>query len=372
MRLTFVVSSLACGGGERSAILLAQGLIEKGHKILLITFEGHETDFYEIPNGVQRVSLNINKKSPNIFHAIWNNINRLKKLRQEIITSQPDIVISFLDVVNILTLLSLINSRYPIIVSEQNNPAMSTQNFWKIWSYLRKFSYSFAAKVVSSSQGVDEYFTWLSTNKRLVIYNPLASINTEVDNSILVEGLDLTKNWIIAMGRLTYQKGFDILLLTFAQIADKHPDWQLLILGEGELRKELENLRDSLGLTKKVILAGIIKNPFPILKNSKLFVLSSRFEGFGNVLVEAMACGLPVISTDCQSGPREIIQDGFDGILVPTEDVLSLGKEIDFLMLDEQERQRLGNNACITAKRFSLDNIVCIWDKLINEVYQGK
>lgn len=372
MRLTFVVSSLACGGGERSAVLLAQGLIEKGHKISLITFEGHETDFYEVPNGVQRVSLNFNKKSPTILHAIWNNINRLNKLRREIITSQPDIVISFLDVVNILTLLSLINSPYPIIVSEQNNPAMSTQNFWKIWSNLRKFSYLFAAKVVSSSQGVDEYFTWLSTDKRLVIYNPLASINTEVDNNILIQGVDPKKNWTIAMGRLTYQKGFDILLLAFAQIANKHSDWQLIILGEGELRKELEILRDSLGLSQKVIFPGIIKNPFSILKSSKLFVLSSRFEGFGNVLIEAMACGLPVISTNCQSGPREIIKDGFDGILVPNEDVLSLSKEIDFLMFDEQERRRLGNNAYITAKRFSLDNIVCTWEKLIYEVYQGK
>lgn len=370
MRLTFVVSSLACGGGERSAVLLAQGLMEKGHEISLLTFEGYETDFYEIPNGVKRIALNLNKKSPTIFHAILNNINRLNKLRREIINSQPDIVISFLDIVNILTLLSLINNPYPVIVSEQNNPAMSTQNFWKLWSILRKFSYSFAAKVISSSQGVDDYFDWLPINKRQVIYNPLAPVNSDIKSYILFNGVDPKKNWVIAMGRLTYQKGFDILLLAFAKIANKHSNWQLIILGEGELRKDIETLRDSLGLTQSVILPGIIKNPFCILNNSKLFVLSSRFEGFGNVLIEAMSCGLPVISTNCESGPREIIQDGLDGILVPVEDALLLSKEMDYLMSNEQEQNRLGNNARKSAQRFSLDNIVCKWEELIYEVYK--
>ena len=226
--------------------------------------------------------------------------------------------------------------------------------------------------MISSSQGVDNYFHWLPKTKRAVIYNPLAAVEDDQSTINLPKGADPNKKWIISIGRLTYQKGFDILLSAFQRIAYKYPDWQLLILGEGELRLELENLRDKLGLTYQVFLPGLLDNPFPFLKQSKLFVLSSRFEGFGNVLIEAMACGLPVISTDCPSGPREIIRNSVNGILVPNEDMPALAATMDRLMSDEEERQRLAARAPEGAKLFTLEKIVGMWEALFSEVTQER
>ena len=170
------------------------------------------------------------------------------------------------------------------------------------------------------------------------------------------------------MGRLTYQKGFDVLLRAFATIAKKHPGWQLLILGEGEMRPELERLRDDLELTNRALMPGLYNPPFPLLKQSQLFVLSSRYEGFGNALIEAMGCGVAVISTDCPSGPAEIIRDGENGLLVPTEDVEALATAMDRLMTDEAERNRLAARAIEVKERFSLERTLDSWESLLESI----
>lgn len=371
MRLTLVVPSLKSGGAERASVLLAEGLLQKGHEVSLITLYAEEADFYELPTKVRRLALNIASDSPTLVHAIWNNFNRISVLKKEIRLLQPDIVISFLKETNILTLLALNNTDIPVIISEQNNPILDANG--GLWDKLRSFIYPTASKVVSCSKGVNDCFDWLSEDKRAIIYNPLTPIaseqNTNIPKTITV---DSDKKLLVAMGRLTYQKGFDILLSAFHKIADKHTQWQLVILGEGELRSQLEKQIMELGLTNRVILPGVIKNPFPFLKKSEIFVLSSRYEGFGNVIIEAMACGLPVISTDCPSGPREIINNGVDGILVPTEDVSALASSIERLILNPQESAKLAETARKTVERFELEQIVENWEDLIAEVSNEK
>lgn len=368
MRLTLVVPSISCGGAERTAVLLAEGFLKKGHQVSVVTLSGEERDFYKLQDKVERLTLNIANNSPTLIHAIWNNFYRLCVLRQAIQSLKPEIVISFLHETNVLTLLALTMTGKSVLVSEQNNPAMYYVYCNNFWDKLRRLTYPKAAKVVSSSKGVDEYFDWLPTTKRAVIYNPLTPFREDNSTINLPKNADPEKKWILAMGRLTYQKGFDILLSAFQKNVHQHPDWQLVILGEGELRSELEKLRDDLGLTHQVFFPGVFSNPFPVLKHSKLFVLSSRFEGFGNVLIEAMSCGLPVISTDCPSGPREIIRDGVDGILVPSEDISGLAAAMERLMSDEEERQRLAASGPEAVKRFSLEKTVEMWEVLIGEV----
>jgi glycosyltransferase involved in cell wall biosynthesis len=146
----------------------------------------------------------------------------------------------------------------------------------------------------------------------------------------------------------------------------------LTILGEGELRTELESLRNSLGLSERVHLPGVVKNPYEVLLQADIFVMSSRFEGFGNVLIEAMACGVPVISTDCPSGPNEIIRDGVDGILVPNQDVDALAAAMDRLMSDEKERKRLSVGGIEAVERFSLEKIMGMWEKLLAQVVEER
>ena len=366
MRLTLVTSSLSCGGAERAAILIAEGLLKKGHQVSFVTITGTERDFYKVPDGVHRLALDIAANSPTPFHALWNNLYRLWVLRQTIRVIEPNAVISFMAETNILTLFALIQTNYPVIVNEQNNPETNTQ---KLWKQLRHWIYPRANKVVSVSEGVDNYFDdWLPKTQRAIIFNPLQPINDEPGNFDLPTGADSSKKWAIAMGRLVYQKNFELLLSAFHKIIDRYPDWQLLIFGEGEMRKELENLRDQLGLGDRVLLPGQTNNPIAVLKTAQLFILSSRWEGLPAVLFEALACGLPVVSTDCPSGPREIIRDGIDGILVPNEDVSALTAAMERLMSDEKERQRLADRAKEVTESFSLEKVMSIWESLINEV----
>ncbi|BDA68175.1 glycosyl transferase, group 1 [Rivularia sp. IAM M-261] len=370
MNITLVISSLYGGGAERVVVLLAKGLIDRGHKVTVITLYGQETDFYSLPQGVIRVALGIMSDSINVFQALYNNLNRLIKLRQAIISTKPDIVLSHLTSTNILTIISLFQSKLPVLVTEHSDPKMFS--YGRIWELLRRFSYPYATRVVSVSKGVDVAFDWLAKSKRLVIYNPFVLQNQEEIVTFLNQDVKTEKKWVVSMGRLLPQKGFDILLSAFAKIAHLHPEWQLLILGKGKLYDELEEMKENLGLSGKVVFLGVVNNPFAILKRAKLFVMSSRHEAFPMALGEAMACGLPVISTDCHSGPREIIRDGIDGILVPSEDVSSLAKTMDNLMSDEKIRQRLGAYAPEVTERFSIEKILSEWENLFKLVLREK
>lgn len=356
-----VIHSLGGGGAERAAVLLTQGLVIKEHQASLITLFGQEFDFYHLPENIPRIALKVEGTSANLLHALQNNFQRLRSLRRAIDSCQPDVVISFLDKTNVLTLIACLGSKYPLIVSEQNDP---TQNdIGHIWNFLRRLVYPFATTVVSCSQGVDRNWNWLDSQRRTVIYNPLA-VNTTESGEVSIQ-LNPIKKRVVAMGRLTSQKGFDLLLKAFSLINTKFLDWQLIIIGEGEERKKLEQLTQKLEIEEQVIMPGLVDNPFPILKQCDLFILSSRYEGFGNVIIEAMACGLPVISTDCPSGPGEIITSGDNGILVPNQEIDSLAKAMADLMSNPERRQKLSKNAHFTLSRFKLDVIVNQWEKLL-------
>ena len=387
MRITLVSSSLSSGGAERVLVLLAEGFQKNGHRVTGVTFYGTDQDFYKLPDGVQRLALDIVGNSPTLLHALWHKVYRLWVLRRAIQSTQPDVVISFIDQMNVLTSLALTKTGYPLIATEHCDPSMFSYGL--IWEKLRRLTYPNIERIVSVSKGVDRYFDWLPKAKRAVIYNPLAPIvlsqtKGKHTSQSLFEPFSppnttrspkehpASARLLVAMGRLTQQKGFDLLLQAFARLAYRHPEWTLTILGEGELRTELESLRNSLGLSERVHLPGVVKNPYEILLQADIFVMSSRFEGFGNVLIEAMACGVPVISTDCPSGPNEIIRDGVDGILVPNQDVDALAAAMDRLMSDEKERKRLSVGGIEAVERFSLEKIMGMWEKLLAQVVEER
>jgi GalNAc-alpha-(1->4)-GalNAc-alpha-(1->3)-diNAcBac-PP-undecaprenol alpha-1,4-N-acetyl-D-galactosaminyltransferase len=171
----------------------------------------------------------------------------------------------------------------------------------------------------------------------------------------------------LAMGRLERQKGFDLLIAAFALVSAEFSDWGLAILGEGSLRLDLSSQIERLGLSHRIKLAGTTASPAATLQRGDLFVLSSRYEGFGLTLVEAMVCGLPVIAADCPSGPSEIVDSGRDGILVPSENVPAMAKAMARLMSDDEERRRLGENARAVAQRFGIDTVMHSWEQTIND-----
>ena len=174
-----------------------------------------------------------------------------------------------------------------------------------------------------------------------------------------------TAKWIVAAGRLAPQKGFDLLIDAFSQIAERHPQWSLKILGEGPSRAALKQLIVSKRLADRVILAGWQNDPASVLRQAEIFVLSSRFEGFPNALLEAMACGLASISFDCESGPAEIVRDGIDGLLVAREDTAALATAIERLIDDASLRNRLGAEAVHVVERFGVEQYFARWDAVL-------
>lgn len=343
--------------------LLTRGLLARGHGVTVITLFGEDSDFYTLPIGATRIALGIDGDSPTLIHGLANNLRRLRILRRAIKSTAPDVVVSHLHQTNIMTILAVGRKPIPVIVVEHNDPGMNPAG--KVWEALRRRTYPRARKLVSVSQGVDNQFSWLSGEQRIVINNPLACPENKQTSD---NQMDPGRHWIAAMGRLTAQKGFDLLLHAFGKVTANHPDWRLIIIGDGQLRGELEELRTKLGLSETVSFAGLLANPLVALSRAKLFVMASRFEGFPYAALEAMASGLPVIYTDCPSGPREIIRDGTDGILVPNGNVAALAAAMDRLMSDGAERERLAARAPEVLERFGLEKTIAKWEAVFAEV----
>jgi glycosyltransferase involved in cell wall biosynthesis len=173
---------------------------------------------------------------------------------------------------------------------------------------------------------------------------------------------------VIAAGRLTRQKGFARLIAAFAPVVAAHPDWRLEIYGRGPRRKRLQRRIDNLGLAGNVTLAGPVEDIGAAMAAASIFALSSRFEGFPMVLLEAMSVGLPVVSFDCPTGPREIVEDRRNGLLVRRGDVGALAEALVEMIDDEELRRRCSEGAVRTAERYSLDAIGPRWDQLISEL----
>jgi glycosyltransferase involved in cell wall biosynthesis len=366
-RLTLVIFSLSSDGAERVMSIMANYWAAKGWQITLLTFvDRTKPPFYDLDSRVDYIPLGIAGDSPNPIIAIWNNLKRIRRLRTAIYDSKPDAAISFMSTTNAIALLATRGLKIPVVVSERIDP--TKYSIGKIWEQLRKWTYLFADRIVVQTKKTLDYFPSQLQASACIIPNPILEPPKGNNSSEKLLG----DRSLIAMGRLEYQKGFDLLLQAFAKLKDPYPEWTLTILGEGALRQELESLCNQLELTDRVHLPGRRKNPYEFLKQAKLFVMSSRFEGFPNALCEAMACGLPVISTDCPSGPAEIIRDGVDGILVPNEDVSALAAAMERLMSDEEERKRLAARAPEVTERFSLEKVMGMWEELIEVIIKRK
>jgi glycosyltransferase involved in cell wall biosynthesis len=183
---------------------------------------------------------------------------------------------------------------------------------------------------------------------------------------------DGTARTVIAAGRLTPQKGFGRLITAFAHVARVHPDWKLLICGRGPRRKHLLKLVADLSLADNVVLAGPVPRIGEAMADASIFGLSSHFEGFPMVLLEAMSVGLPVVSFDCPTGPRELVEDRVNGLLVPEGDVAALGAALVEMIDDEELRRRCSQGAIATAERYSLDRIGPMWDRLVAVLTVGE
>jgi glycosyltransferase involved in cell wall biosynthesis len=360
--IVFVGHSLACGGAERVMCRMADFWAACGRDITIVTLDSAESDFYPLDSRVRRVALGLASDSATRIEAVVNNMSRLQRLRAEIKNHEPGVVISFVDSLNVLTLLATWGLHVAVIISERIDPRHHPID--AVWNQLRTSLYRRANALVVQSMAVRCWAEELAPAGRVhVIPNPVAVADT--GNETI--GVPVLKPFAVAMGRLDPQKGFDMLIEAFACCAKTRREWSLVIIGEGTERERLTSLAARLGIAERVHMIGRLKAPAAVLREASLFVLSSRYEGFPNALLEAMCCGLPVISFDCPSGPAEIIRHGVDGVLVPPENPLALAGVMMRLMNDAHERQYLGAQAVRVAERFSLEKVMLQWERVIRE-----
>ncbi|MFZ4663024.1 MAG: glycosyltransferase family 4 protein [Caldilineaceae bacterium] len=359
MRVTFVISSLAAGGAERVLATMANYWASQGWAVTILTYDdGAQPPFYPLAATITHHGLGLVGESTTPLAGLGQNLRRLWVLRRAIQRSRPAVVISFTDLTNIRVLLALRFSGLPVLVSERVDPRR--HRIGKVWRQLRRLTYPMAQQVIVQSQTVRDYFLRQSIRKVTVIPNPVLpppTITEPVGRNF--------QPYLISIGRLDPQKGFDLLLQAFQQIYTRYPAWRLLIVGDGDQREPLTTLAYTLGLATQVVFVGRTKQVYDYLHGAELFVLASRYEGFPNVLGEAMACGLPVISFDCPSGPRELIRDGVDGVLVPPEDVPALAAALDRLLSDSAYRQQLAARAPEIIERFGIDQVMGLWEVAI-------
>jgi len=367
--ILLVTNSLSeTGGAEKVLSVMANYWIEKGWDVTMASFDNDRmAPFYQLSSKINCVALNL-PEVPNrpVVNTI-NIIRRINKLRRLIKLKNPDLVISFITGANIITLLSTFYLNVPVIVSERNDPYLSPVN--PVKSLLRRWLYPKANAVVCQTQKILDYYPPEVKKKGAVIPNPVLRVG-QIPESIEIS---LPKNRLLfAIGGMSKQKikqkGFDILIEVFADLAKKHRDWSLVLLGDGPERSIIEQKTKELNLEQRVLLPGNVKDVHSILVQGDLFVLSSRYEGFPNALCEAMACGLPAVSFDCPTGPGEIIRDGMDGILVNPEDWKGLETALSRLMGSEPMRKEMGQKAQEVVNRFDIEKVMGLWEDLMAKV----
>ncbi len=371
-KILLVIPSLAGGGAERVLLLLTQYLDRSKFIPVIVLFQGTNAYEGEIPPDVKVICLN--KKSRYDFFRLIRSLARI------IQDEEPALIHSFLLYANYLSVMAQRHSRrdVPVLLNQQINMTLVMENCNSPW-YIRLLArryYPKATGIICASSGVKED---LVTNFRIpeekckVIYNPCDIVRVTdlaqetVDHIWLQQEIPV----LCACGRLTAQKNFPLLLRAI-KLGLKEQSLRLIIIGEGEDRSEIEAYAAALGVAPYVSFLGFQSNPFKYFAKAAAFIVSSSFEGFGIVIVEAMACGVPVISTRCPSGPDEIISDGVNGLLVPCHDESAMAAAILRLFRDEPLRRRLAEAGRRRAQDFDIGGAVQEYERTFLEIIENK
>lgn len=330
LKLLLIIPNLSGGGAERVVVTLLRYFDRSRIAPTLLAIDLQGPYLQLLPEEIPVINLQT-RRVRQAWPAMIRTINRLA----------PDVVFSTMDYMNLAVLAGKYlyrGERRPrLVVREANTPTQALRDLpaGRRWLFTRlyRWLYPQADLVITQSVGMQQdlrsFLPRLANDQVVQIYNPLdlSTIRGQLATDTAAKTRDATRQagkMIVAAGRLTYQKGFDLLLQAFAKVKEHLAEARLVIMGDGPLRTELELLAIRLGIAEQVTFAGFQQNPYHLLQQADLFVLSSRWEGFPNILLEALACGCPVVATDCPSGPGEILQDNRYGLLIERENVDAL------------------------------------------------
>lgn len=323
MNILFIIPALVGGGAERVTVTLARALKEK-YNVRIVTYYREDEEYY-FDNQIEVICLNISN-GKNAIEKIRNSVKRISRLKKIKKEYAVDCTISMLATPNFENVMSRYHDR--VVVSIRNKCSMQVKG---IHALINSISCKLADKTVALSKNVMyDQITYFGTpqEKITTIYNP-CDIETikmqsqcEIDDQSFMEIRENTEYLVITAGRLIEQKGQWHLVRAFSDVVRKHPSAKLVIMGRGEMEEYLRKLIQELHLENSVYLLGFHSNPYPYLAKADVFAFTSLFEGFGNILLEAMCCGLAIVSTDCDAGPREL--------LAPSTDTHSFSKNVDY------------------------------------------
>ena len=360
MKITCVIGTLGGGGAERAMTYLAGGLAERGHEVTVLTLDDSVPDFYPLSDKVRRVRINLPTfKKP----SFWGGIPRLWHLTCAVRKTRPDVVISFMTV-SVLAACWLL--RIPYLYADHLDIRHLAYSFK--WRVLRNFLLARAYRVVVLSERDRKFIALYHSHwTPAVIYNP--ALPAPEQGLPRPEFLEAGKKYVLAVGRLVQQKGFDLLLEAWRRVCDDFPDWRLCIIGAGADEAELKGLAETLDVQYSVQFVPPVQDLPRVYQHAQLYAMSSRAEGFPMVLLEAMACGLPVASFSC-TGPDVIVRDGEDGFLVKPFYTDRLAAKMAELMRDDEKRRQFGGKAREVTSRFSLDKYLDAYEALCKEAVQ--
>ena len=345
MKIVLVIANLEAGGAERVISELANkwgGDLKNNVNLILLTTGD---DFYSISNNVKIHRLGI-RTGVSLLNRVLDYVIMIKKINLLIFFIRPDFILSFMNKYNVFVLFSLLFNRTNIFVSERDSP---TEKLSLSLSFLRKISYPLAIGVICQTELSKKFIESIPfCNNVISIPNPVRKIKLN-ENDFDKE------NIVLNTGRLVPKKGHKDLIKAFANC--NHKDWKLIILGEGVLRDELEQLISSLNLENKVELKGQTKNVDYWLNRAKVFAFPSNLEGFPNALAEAMCAGLPCVSYDCPTGPSDLIKDGENGFLVELNNLDLFTEKLNVLMQNENVRLNFSIKSKKVSENLSIEKI---------------
>lgn len=358
-KIIFYIDSMQLGGAQRVMNNLLNYYVSQEVEVILINDIVPVNDFpeYAIHSSVKRLFLDDRELS-----RIEKNMHRIVKLRKIVKEENPDVMLSFLGPPNIRMLMATIGLNSKKVVSVRNDP--HREYGFGIKKIISKIIFQLADGCVFQTKDAMEYFGNKLKKKAKIIFNP-------VDERFYKTEWNAKKKHVVAIGRLEPQKNPELLIRAFANISPRFPDYELHMYGEGNLKKFLAELCAELGIQNRVFLNGHTNEVETKLSEATVFALTSDYEGMPNILMEAMAVGIPVITTDCPcGGPRMLINNDNEGILVTCGDEKMLSDAMEKILSSQEVRTRMSENERKRAKVFQPEIIYSEWNDFLMQIIQ--
>jgi len=357
-KIAFYIGSLTKGGAERVITNLAEYFYSKGYQVWMITKFRAETE-YSLSEGIVRIIADLTKEEEK--GRIRNFFNRTLKLRKIIKEIHPDVVVSFIGKSNLRTIAATRGTGIPAVVSVRSNPAREIGSGWKrLFTFLL---FGMAEGVVLQTTEAKEFFPKWIQKKAIVLQN---SLNPEFIRPVYTGE---KRKEIVSVGRIDHNKNQKMLIEAFVPLAEEFPEWNVVLYGDGDAKKGLEERVKTLGLAERILFQGVQSNIPEKIEGASIFALTSKQEGMPNALIEAMVLGLAAVSTDCPcGGPRDLIDSGVNGILIPVDDTTALSRALRQLMEDKEKRKEMSGNAMELKDKVMPEVINMQWENYLTKV----